>query len=372
MKVSPQQKIALAVILGVGLLFAGFALWMSPRADWDTPGSAPTGPDTGSLNRKAQEVVGQLQDRARISSEGGILNIQPTEPRVFVSRTLVFVPQEGAEPIQPLDPKLVTSDGIQVGWKFQYGFAPQDPRVAGQDPDQDGFSNLEEFTGGTDPLDKESSPPKWIKLRVREADLRAVRIGFSEKTRGMYGLRFEASQKFKKNLLLNPGDSVWLYTSKEVLEIFSKESEGVAWIKKNPAKANHAHLIPLKFLQYRENKGKREDPKTPGIEVDFDDSEVVLSRGDGISQELRVMIELVADASFIGINRSRTRGAETDASVVTISSLVPGEGSLGTFQVGQTISYGGGEFLLEKIENRKAVLKNLKDGKEISLLPETP
>lgn len=360
------------MVVGIGLLFAGFAFWMSPRAEWDVAGTAPSGSEAGSLDRKAQEVLGQLQDIARSSSEAGVPNIQTGEPRVFVSRTLVFVPQEGAEPIQPLDPKLVTSDGIQVGWKLQYGFAPQDPRVAGQDPDQDGFSNLEEFKGGTDPLSKESSPPKWIKLRVREAENRSLRIGFSEKTRGMYGLRFEASQKFKKNLLVNPGESIWVYASKEALEIFPTEADGTAWIKKSPAKAEHSHLIPLQVLEYRENKGKREDPKTPGVQVDFDDSEVVLQRKDGVPQELRLMIELVAYTSSTGMNRSRARGVEIDASVATICSLVPGEGILGTFQVGDKLPYGGAEFGLEKVEKRKAVLKNLQDGKEISLLPETP
>lgn len=345
---------------------------MSPRGNWDIVGSTATGPDAGAQDRKAQEVLGQLQDTARSLSKAGVPNIQTGEPRVFVSRTLVFVPQEGTEPIQPLDPKMVTSDEIQVGWKLRYGFAPQDPRVASQDPDQDGFSNLEEFKGGTDPLSKESSPPKWIKLRIRDADIRAVQISFSEKTRGMYGLRFQALPKFKKNILMNPGDSVWIYADKEALEIFTKEAEGLAWIKKNPAKANHSHLIPLKFLQYRENKGKREDPKTPGVEVDFDDSEVVLSRGDGIFQELRLMIESVANVSSSKLKQSRARGADADVSVVTISSLVPGEGTLGTFQVGQAFSHSGCEFIFEKIENHRATLKNLQEGKEVFLLPETP
>ena len=66
------------------------------------------------------------------------------------------------------------------------------------------------------------------------------------------------------------------------------------------------------------------------------------------------------------------RGSETDASVVTIASLVPGEGVLGAFQVGETFIYAGEEFTLVKVESRKAVVKNLKDGKELSLLPETP
>lgn len=372
MKLSPHQSLGLAVIIGVGLVFGGFAFWMSPRGEWNYSGGGSSESASRQIEKKAQDLLHQLTEAA-IQEEGtSRLTITPGEPRVFVSRTLVFVPQEGTEPIQPLDPNLVTSDDMQVGWKLRYGFAPQDPRVATEDPDQDGFSNLEEFKGGTDPLSKESSPPKWIKLRIREPEVRNLRVSFSEKTRGMFGLRFEAPQKFKKNLLLNPGDSFWFYVGKGALETFRTEADGRAWIQKHSDKTEHRHLIPLQFVEYRENRGKREDPKTPGIKVDFDDSEVVLGRKDESPHEIRCRIELVASDSFIGINRSQARGGETDASVVTISSLVPGEGSLGVFQVGETFVFGGERFSLVKVENRKALVKNLKDGKELSLLPETP
>ena len=41
--------------------------------------------------------------------------------RVFVSRSIVFLPQE-KEPVQPLNEKQVTDDGIEVGWKLNMGF----------------------------------------------------------------------------------------------------------------------------------------------------------------------------------------------------------------------------------------------------------
>jgi hypothetical protein len=51
-----------------------------------------------------------------------------------------------------LDPDLsAVGDGIPNGWKQQYGLDPFDPNVANEDPDGDGFSNLEEFQVGTDP-----------------------------------------------------------------------------------------------------------------------------------------------------------------------------------------------------------------------------
>lgn len=42
-------------------------------------------------------------------------------------------------------------DGIPDSWKIAHGFSITDPSVAGQDPDHDGLTNLEEFQNGTDP-----------------------------------------------------------------------------------------------------------------------------------------------------------------------------------------------------------------------------
>ena len=68
------------------------------------------------------------------------------EHRVFVSGQLVYLPQN-PEPVQVLDRRMKTEDGIEVGWKMKFGFDPADPRVMDEDPDGDGFTNLEEFTG---------------------------------------------------------------------------------------------------------------------------------------------------------------------------------------------------------------------------------
>lgn len=56
-------------------------------------------------------------------------------------------------------------DGIPDEWEKKYGL---DPNMddAGQDPDLDGFTNLEEFTLHTHPKDAASAPPPVTKLRV--------------------------------------------------------------------------------------------------------------------------------------------------------------------------------------------------------------
>src|SRR5262249_43150974 len=48
-------------------------------------------------------------------------------------------------------PVRTVGDGIPDDWKIAHGFSITDPSVAGQDPDHDGLTNLEEFQHGTDP-----------------------------------------------------------------------------------------------------------------------------------------------------------------------------------------------------------------------------
>jgi len=48
-------------------------------------------------------------------------------------------------------------DGIPNGWKQSYGIDPLDPNADNQDPDGDGFSNLQEYLLGTDPTNSASS-----------------------------------------------------------------------------------------------------------------------------------------------------------------------------------------------------------------------
>lgn len=49
-------------------------------------------------------------------------------------------------------------DGMPNDWEKKYGLNPNDPSDAAKDADADGFTNLEEYTAGTDPKDKMSHP----------------------------------------------------------------------------------------------------------------------------------------------------------------------------------------------------------------------
>ena len=48
------------------------------------------------------------------------------------------------------------NDGMPDWWEILHGLDPFDPADAGEDPDGDGVTNLEEFLAGTDPNVNES------------------------------------------------------------------------------------------------------------------------------------------------------------------------------------------------------------------------
>ncbi|MEW6681846.1 MAG: HYR domain-containing protein [Nitrospirota bacterium] len=76
--------------------------------------------------------------------------------------------QCGSNPLDPASvcpPADTDGDGLPDGWEVQYGLNPLSPDSDGdgtpdgqEDPDGDAFTNLEEYQGGSDPLDPSSTP----------------------------------------------------------------------------------------------------------------------------------------------------------------------------------------------------------------------
>lgn len=62
--------------------------------------------------------------------------------------------------------KELTIQGVPSAWFETYGLDVLDPNVLNEDPDGDGFTNHEEFEAKTDPTNKASHPPYYLKLRL--------------------------------------------------------------------------------------------------------------------------------------------------------------------------------------------------------------
>ena len=275
--------------------------------------------------------------------------------RVFVSRSIVFLPKEN-EPVQPLNEKQITEDGIEVGWKLKYGFSPEDREVADQDEDQDGFTNKEEYDKKTDPKDPTSSPSKWVKVKITSVDPAKLLIGFSGKSEGRYTVRFKLGAK-PKDVDVMVGDKIWVLAGNKAVEILKSEEEAKA---KTGGTNSCPHAIPLMVKEYKDDKGKKMD-ETTKTENDYDDSMLVLQRMDELAGPIQILLD----------KNGKSRGVEWSVGDIRMVSMVPGEGQMGPYRVGQSFPYAGKIFIVTEATSLKISLKMMPEGESVSILPST-
>ncbi len=150
----PEQWVIFGafIFLGVVGLVKAFTL---PDIQATIPGGKMTDPDSYDTAKIATIEEEWNQP----------LQLNATDHKVYVSRLIVFKPAE--QVIVPLDDAGIIQ-GMTVGWLKENKLSLEDPNVAIGDPDQDGFSNLEEFKAGTKPRESENHPDLISKLCVKD------------------------------------------------------------------------------------------------------------------------------------------------------------------------------------------------------------
>lgn len=108
------------------------------------------------------------------------LDIKPKwssyEGLLFVSRIYILKDNQIIDPIEgdtPLHPP------VPNDWILKYNLDYSRSDLLETDPDNDGFTVLEEFLAGTNPIDPNSVPPRWTKLRVRDYTVIPFLLKFS-------------------------------------------------------------------------------------------------------------------------------------------------------------------------------------------------
>jgi hypothetical protein len=91
-------------------------------------------------------------------------------------------------------------------WFEKFGLPIQDADVLEQDPDSDGFTNLDEWQGGTDPTSKNSHPDYLTKLHLATATEEPFRFIFSSWVGGTFALN--AIDQSEPTQFLKRGDVI--------------------------------------------------------------------------------------------------------------------------------------------------------------------
>lgn len=98
------------------------------------------------------------------------------EGSLFVSRPYVL---KDDKLVNPLEGGENLHHPITNAWLIKYNLDYSDPNIKDQDPDNDRFTNLEEFLTQTDPTNDKAVPPYYTKLRLTKFDPVPFRLKFS-------------------------------------------------------------------------------------------------------------------------------------------------------------------------------------------------
>ncbi len=107
------------------------------------------------------------------------------------TRSGLFVPERhfiGADGLPATLQNTQVHPPVPNDWFEKYGLPIENADVLDQDPDKDGFTNLDEWQGGTDPTDKNSHPDYLTKLHLVSATEEQFRYIFTSRSGNRFGI----------------------------------------------------------------------------------------------------------------------------------------------------------------------------------------
>ncbi len=109
----------------------------------------------------------------------------------FSGRSGIFVPEKHFIGPDGLPATLQTTEvhpPVPNEWLDQFGLPIAEGDVLTQDPDADGYNNLEEWQNKTNPTDKESHPPFITKLKLKSFAREPFRLVFASQMNQTFGI----------------------------------------------------------------------------------------------------------------------------------------------------------------------------------------
>ena len=171
----------------VTLIAAAIFLFISAIAIWWSViqfGNRLVSPQQPGAKTASQPAVAVELDRAAEQLE------QPAQWKASVHSGL-FVPERhfiGADGLPATLQNTQVHPPVPNDWFEKYRLPIEDADVLDQDPDKDGFTNLDEWQGGTDPTDKNSHPDYLTKLHLVSATEEPFRYIFSSRIKEKFGI----------------------------------------------------------------------------------------------------------------------------------------------------------------------------------------
>ena len=211
------------------------------------------------------------------------INVSCSKPIPYSAAVCPFC---GTKQPEVVDPLTVSSarDGIPDVWKKKYGFDILDPNVANADPDNDGFTNLEEYRAGTDPHNPKSHPDIASKLRIWEIQRHRFKLRFMGMMQMPSGTAFQLNLRSGRTVFVKVGEEAENYkliacetneapsatgkTTKEEVLVLTKDAETLRLVKGKDLQQFEMSVVLISLLDQQRSHPLtiRQSLKIHGIE----------------------------------------------------------------------------------------------------------
>ena len=171
----------------VALIAAAIFLFISAISIWWSAiqfGNRLVSPQPPRAKTASQPAVAVELDRAAEQLE------HPAQWKAS-TRSGLFVPERhfiGADGLPATLQNTQVHPPVPNDWFEKYRLPIEDADVLDQDPDKDGFTNLDEWQGGTDPTNKDSHPDYITKLHLVSTTEESFPYIFSSRTKNNFGI----------------------------------------------------------------------------------------------------------------------------------------------------------------------------------------
>ena len=163
-----------ALLIGAALLLclSSIFIWLNAARFGSTLAGMPPAPSSKSVSplAKAEELA------------AAAAKLRQPPQWTFGGRSGLFVPEKHFIAANGEPATLQSTEvhpPVPNEWLEQFGLPIADADVLEQDPDGDGFTNLEEWQGHTNPTDGNSHPEYYTKLKLKSTKEEPFRLIFS-------------------------------------------------------------------------------------------------------------------------------------------------------------------------------------------------
>ena len=204
--IKPYYERVIVIVAALFLFFSAFTIWRNAAQFGATFVALQTSPPP-----KKPSPPGKAGDL-----ETAMTNFNQPPQWTFRDRSGLFVPEKHFIGANGLPATLQTTQvhpPVPNEWLEQFGLPIADADVLTQDADTDGFTNMDEWQGHTNPTNKDSHPDYVSKLKLKTFTEEPFRLIFSSWDGGTFGINAvdaagRAIDRREPTQFLNTGDTI--------------------------------------------------------------------------------------------------------------------------------------------------------------------